>query len=228
MGENILIIEDEKKIARFLQMELEHEGYNVAIEYSGDKGLRRALDGNYDLIILDLMLPGMDGFSVLKEIRKKSSIPVIILSAKDEIKDKVTGLDIGADDYLTKPFSIEELMARIRNALRKNIKANTKKISYDGITMDLSTYEVKRDGVKIELTKKEFDLLKYLIINAEIVLTRENILENVWGYNYIGETNIVDVYIRYLRSKIDEPFSNKLIQTIRGVGYSLRKEKNEN
>ncbi|MBP2072259.1 response regulator transcription factor [Thermoanaerobacterium butyriciformans] len=228
MVENILIIEDEKKIARFLQMELEHEGYNVVIEYSGDKGLRRALDGNYDLIILDLMLPGMDGFSVLKEIRKKSSIPVIILSAKDEIKDKVMGLDIGADDYLTKPFSIEELMARIRNALRKNIKANTKKISYDGITMDLSTYEVKRDGVKIELTKKEFDLLKYLIINSEIVLTRENILENVWGYNYIGETNIVDVYIRYLRSKIDEPFSDKLIQTIRGVGYSLRKEKNEN
>ncbi|MDI3477296.1 MAG: two-component system, OmpR family, response regulator ArlR [Thermoanaerobacterium sp.] len=228
MVENILIIEDEKKIARFLQMELEHEGYNVVIEYSGDKGLRRALDGNYDLIILDLMLPGMDGFSVLKEIRKKSSIPVIILSAKDEIKDKVMGLDIGADDYLTKPFSIEELMARIRNALRKNIKANTKKISYDGITMDLSTYEVKRDGVKIELTKKEFDLLKYLIINSEIVLTRENILENVWGYNYIGETNIVDVYIRYLRSKIDEPFSDKLIQTVRGVGYSLRKEKNEN
>ncbi|TCW34270.1 DNA-binding response OmpR family regulator [Thermohydrogenium kirishiense] len=228
MGENILIIEDEKKIARFLQIELEHEGYNVAIEYSGNEGLRRALDWNYDLIILDLMLPGMDGFSVLKEIRKKSSIPVIILSAKDEIKDKVMGLDIGADDYLTKPFSIEELMARIRNALRKNIKANTKKISYDGITMDLSTYEVLRDGQKIELTKKEFDLLKYLIINAEIVLTRENILENVWGYNYIGETNIVDVYIRYLRSKIDEPFSNKLIQTIRGVGYSLRKEKNEN
>ncbi|MFU0784037.1 MAG: DNA-binding response regulator, OmpR family, contains REC and winged-helix (wHTH) domain [Thermoanaerobacterium thermosaccharolyticum] len=228
MVENILIIEDEKKIARFLQMELEHEGYNVAIEYSGNEGLRRALNENYDLIILDLMLPGMDGFSVLKEIRKKSSIPVIILSAKDEIKDKVMGLDIGADDYLTKPFSIEELMARIRNALRKNIKANTKKISYDGITMDLSTYEVLRDGQKIELTKKEFDLLKYLIINAEIVLTRENILENVWGYNYIGETNIVDVYIRYLRSKIDEPFSNKLIQTIRGVGYSLRKEKNEN
>ncbi|MGF7429282.1 response regulator transcription factor [Thermoanaerobacterium thermosaccharolyticum] len=228
MGENILIIEDEKKIARFLQIELEHEGYNIAIEYSGNEGLRRALDENYDLIILDLMLPGMDGFSVLKEIRKKSSIPVIILSAKDEIKDKVMGLDIGADDYLTKPFSIEELMARIRNALRKNIKANTKKISYDGITMDLSTYEVLRDGQKIELTKKEFDLLKYLIINAEIVLTRENILENVWGYNYIGETNIVDVYIRYLRSKIDEPFSNKLIQTIRGVGYSLRKEKNEN
>lgn len=228
MGENILIIEDEKKIARFLQIELEHGGYNVAIEYSGNEGLRRASDGNYDLIILDLMLPGMDGFSVLKEIRKKSSIPVIILSAKDEIKDKVMGLDIGADDYLTKPFSIEELMARIRNALRRNIKANTKKISYDGITMDLSTYEVLRDGQKIELTKKEFDLLKYLIINAEIVLTRENILENVWGYNYIGETNIVDVYIRYLRSKIDEPFSNKLIQTIRGVGYSLRKEKNEN
>ncbi|AST58802.1 DNA-binding response regulator [Thermoanaerobacterium thermosaccharolyticum] len=228
MGENILIIEDEKKIARFLQIELEHEGYNVAIEYSGNEGLRRALNENYDLIILDLMLPGMDGFSVLKEIRKKSSIPVIILSAKDEIKDKVMGLDIGVDDYLTKPFSIEELMARIRNALRKNIKANTKKISYDGITMDLSTYEVLRDGQKIGLTKKEFDLLKYLIINAEIVLTRENILENVWGYNYIGETNIVDVYIRYLRSKIDEPFSNKLIQTIRGVGYSLRKEKNEN
>ncbi|MGJ7043837.1 response regulator transcription factor [Thermoanaerobacterium thermosulfurigenes] len=228
MEESILIIEDEKRIARFLQIELEHEGYSVTLEYSGNSGLREALDGNYDLIILDLMLPGLDGFSVLRELRKKSSTPVIILSAKDEVKDKVFGLDIGADDYLTKPFSIEEFMARIRNVLRKNAKSNANKLVYDGITMDLSTYEVKRDGIKIELTKKEFELLKYLIINSEIVLTRENILENVWGYNYIGETNIVDVYIRYLRSKIDEPFDNKLIQTIRGVGYSLRKEKNEN
>lgn len=228
MNERILIIEDEKPIARFLQLEFEHEGYMVYIEYKGDSGLRKALEGNYDLIILDIMLPKLNGFEVLKKIREKSDVPVIILTAKDEIKDKVNGLDIGADDYLTKPFSIEELFARVRNALRKHNKLKKGILKYDGIVVDLSTYEVKRDGIIVELTKKEFELLKYLVINSEIVLTREKILENVWGYNYFGETNIVDVYIRYLRSKIDDPFRKKLIQTIRGVGYSLREDKNEN
>ncbi|SNX52690.1 response regulator transcription factor [Thermoanaerobacterium sp. RBIITD] len=227
MKEKILVIEDEKRIARFLQLEFEHEGYKVVIEYNGDIGLKRAFEEKFDLIILDIMLPGLNGFEILSEIRKKSDVPVIILTAKDEVKDKVTGLDIGADDYLTKPFSIEELMARVRNALRKHNKVNTKKLSYAGITMDLSTYKVTRDGKEVELTKKEFDLLKYLIINAGIVLSREKILENVWDYNYFGETNIVDVYIRYLRSKIDDPFDKKLIQTIRGVGYSLREGNNE-
>ncbi|QSZ27991.1 response regulator transcription factor [Aceticella autotrophica] len=227
MKKKVLIIEDEKQIARFLQLEFEHEGYIVAIEYNGHSGLKNALENNYDLIILDIMLPGLNGIEVLKKIRETSDMPVIMLTAKDEVKDKVTGLDTGADDYLTKPFSIEELFARVRAALRKKGKINPDILQYNDIVMDLLKYEVIRDGKVIELTKKEFDLLKYLILNKNIVLSREQILENVWGYNYFGETNVVDVYIRYLRSKIDDPFDKKLIQTVRGVGYTLRDENNE-
>jgi DNA-binding response OmpR family regulator len=227
MKKKVLIIEDEKQIARFLQLEFEHEGYTVAIEYNGNSGLKNALENNYDLIILDIMLPGLNGIEVLKKIRETSDIPVIMLTAKDEVKDKVTGLDTGADDYLTKPFSIEELFARVRAALRKKGKIDSDILQYNDIVMDLLKYEIKRDGKVIELTKKEFDLLKYLILNRDIVLSREQILENVWGYNYYGETNVVDVYIRYLRSKIDDPFDKKLIQTVRGVGYTLRDGNNE-
>ncbi|AIS52263.1 response regulator [Thermoanaerobacter kivui] len=228
MKEKILIIEDEKHIARFLQLEFEHEGYTVTVTYDGPSGLKEALEGDYDLVLLDIMLPEIDGFEVLKKIREHSDIPVIMLTAKYEVKDKVEGLDIGADDYVTKPFSIEELFARVRAALRKK-KPHLKKdvLRYSDITMDLTTHEVRRAGIKIELTKKEFDLLEYLIKNANIALTREKILECVWGYDYYGDTNIVDVYIRYLRSKIDDPFDRKLIHTIRGVGYTLKEDKDE-
>ncbi|EMT38161.1 two component transcriptional regulator, winged-helix family [Thermoanaerobacter thermohydrosulfuricus WC1] len=228
MKEKILIIEDEKHIARFLQLEFEHEGYTVTVTYDGPSGLKEALEGDYDLVLLDIMLPGIDGFEVLKKIREHSDIPVIMLTAKYEVKDKVEGLDIGADDYVTKPFSIEELFARVRAALRKK-KPHLKKdvLRYSDIAMDLTTHEVRRAGIKIELTKKEFDLLEFLIKNANIALTREKILECVWGYDYYGDTNIVDVYIRYLRSKIDDPFDRKLIHTIRGVGYTLKEDKDE-
>lgn len=230
MNKKILIIEDEKQIARFLQLELEHEGYIVSIKYDGNSGLKEALNGDYDLILLDVMLPELDGFEVLRKIREKTDIPVIMLTAKYEIKDKVEGLDTGADDYITKPFAIEELFARIRAALRKKnseLQKEKEILNFSDITMDLTLHEVKRAGIKIELTKKEFDLLEYLINNANIALTREKILERVWGYDYYGDTNIVDVYIRYLRSKIDDPFGKKLIHTIRGVGYVLRESEDE-
>jgi len=224
----ILIIEDEKQIGRFLQLEFEHEGYSVVIANNGVSGLKEAVENEYDLILLDLMLPGLNGFEVLKKIREKSDVPVILVTAKYETKDKVNGLDFGADDYITKPFDIEELFARVRTALRKvNNKQQKEILKFKDIIMDLTIHEVRRSDVKIDLTKKEFDLLAFLIKNANIALSREKILEKVWGYDYYGDTNIVDVYIRYLRSKIDDPFKNKLIHTIRGVGYTLKECKNE-
>lgn len=221
----ILIIEDEKQIARFLELELSHEGYVVDIAYDGRSGVEKAIgDVQYALILLDIMLPGINGMEVLRRIRQSMSIPVIMLTARDEVTDKVMGLDTGADDYVTKPFEVEELLARIRAALRKkglgSEDAFLLKIS--DIEIDTSRHEVKRAGRDIELTKKEYDLLEYLIRNKGIVLTREQIIEKVWGYEYEGDTNVVDVYIRYLRSKIDEGFDKKLIQTFRGVGYSIR------
>ncbi|NNG65895.1 response regulator transcription factor [Caldanaerobacter subterraneus] len=228
MKEKILIVEDERQIARFLQLEFEHEGYEVKIVYDGTSGVKEALEGDYDLVLLDIMLPGMDGYEVLKKIRENSDIPVIMLTAKYEVKDKVRGLDIGADDYVTKPFSIEELFARVRAALRKrNPSVKRDVLRFADIVMDLTTHEVRRQGVKIDLTKKEFDLLEFLMRNANIALSREKILQSVWGYDYYGDTNVVDVYIRYLRSKIDDPFDRKLIHTIRGVGYSLRDGEDE-
>ncbi|MDK2793449.1 MAG: two-component system, OmpR family, response regulator ArlR [Caldanaerobacter sp.] len=228
MKEKILIVEDERQIARFLQLEFEHEAYEVKIVYDGTSGVKEALEGDYDLVLLDIMLPGMDGYEVLKKIRENSDIPVIMLTAKYEVKDKVRGLDIGADDYVTKPFSIEELFARVRAALRKRNPSIKKDVlKFAGIVMDLTTHEVRRQGVKIDLTKKEFDLLEFLMRNANIALSREKILQSVWGYDYYGDTNVVDVYIRYLRSKIDDPFDRKLIHTIRGVGYSLRDGEDE-
>jgi len=228
MKEKILIVEDERQLARFLQLEFEHEGYEVKIVYDGTSGVKEALKGDYDLVLLDIMLPGMDGYEVLKKIRENSDIPVIMLTAKYEVKDKVRGLDIGADDYVTKPFSIEELFARVRAALRKrNSSVKRDVLRFADIVMDLTTHEVRRQGVKIDLTKKEFDLLEFLMRNANIALSREKILQSVWGYDYYGDTNVVDVYIRYLRSKIDDPFDRKLIHTIRGVGYSLRDGEDE-
>jgi two-component system, OmpR family, response regulator ArlR len=223
---SVLIIEDEKQIARFLELELMHEGYTVEIEADGREGLRKIKEINYDLILLDIMLPGINGMEVCRRVRQFSNIPIVMLTARDEITSKVMGLDIGADDYITKPFSIEELLARLRVALRRKsagiISARTLQIN--DLMMDLASHKITRNGKVIELTKKEFDLLEYLMQNQEIVLTREQILEKVWGYDYYGGTNVVDVYIKYLRDKLDEPFEGKLIHTIRGVGYILKED----
>ncbi|MFL0197059.1 response regulator transcription factor [Clostridium sp. WILCCON 0269] len=222
----ILIIEDEIKIARFVQLELQHEGYIVEQTQDGRVGLDRALKGNYDLIILDVMLPSLNGMEVLRRLRQTSKVPVIMLTARDEITDKVMGLDIGAEDYMTKPFAIEELLARIRVIFKFKSNTNIKShvISSGKLQIDTSKHIVTYEGITIDLTKKEFDLLSYLMLNKNIALTRDNILERVWGYDYQGDTNVVDVYIRYLRSKIDDKFKEKFIYTIRGVGYQFKYE----
>ncbi len=221
----ILIIEDEAKISRFIELELKYEGYSVDQSYDGRDGLDKALKGDFDLIILDVMLPSLNGMEVLRRLRQSTEVPIIMLTAKDQITDKVMGLDIGADDYMTKPFAIEELLARIRVALKRHSSDTPKTttiLKIGELELDLEKYTVCFNEEIIELTKREFDLLKYLIENKSIVLTRDKILEKVWGYDYLGDTNIVDVYIRYLRTKIDEKYNKKFIHTIRGVGYQLK------
>jgi two-component system, OmpR family, response regulator ArlR len=225
-GYRILIIEDEVKIARFVELELKYEGYIVEQANDGRAGLQKALEGNFDLIILDVMLPSLNGIEVLRRLRQNSEVPVIMLTAKDDIMDKVMGLDNGADDYVTKPFAIEELLARIRVALkRKKTEAiASKTIQLEKLCLDLEKYTVTYDNNSIELTKREFDLLKYLLENNNIVLSRDKILETVWGFDYFGDTNVVDVYVRYLRSKIDDKYDRKFIHTVRGVGYMIKYE----
>lgn len=224
-NEKILIIEDEVKIARFLELELIHEGYAVEKETDGRKGLENAMSGSYDLIIMDVMLPALNGMEVLRRLRQSLETPVIMLTAKDEVTDIVMGLDLGADDYMTKPFAIEELLARIRVALkRKKVISKNHVLQIGPLQIDLDQYAVSYGHESIDLTKKEYDLLVYLAQNQNIVLPREKILQNVWDYEYSGETNTVDVHIRYLRSKIDDHFKTKLIHTVRGVGYVLKYE----
>ncbi|HBC96413.1 MAG TPA: DNA-binding response regulator [Clostridium sp.] len=219
----ILIIEDEKKMSMFMQMELDHEGYTTDVEYNGREGLKKIQEGNYDLVLLDIMLPGLNGMEVCRRVRKFSKIPIIMITAKDDVMDKVMGLDIGANDYITKPFAIEELLARIRVIRRDSgEKSRGYKYKVDGLVMDTRTHEVTRDGKRIELTKKEYDLLKTLLENKNIVLTRDQLIEKVWGYDYFDNTNVVSVFIRYLRSKIDDGFEKKLIITVRGVGYVIK------
>lgn len=222
----VLIIEDELKIARFVELELKYEGYDVEKSNDGKAGLLMALKGKYDIILLDIMLPSMNGIEVLRRLRESCDTPVIMLTAKDEVMDKVIGLDMGANDYVTKPFAIEELLARIRGILKttKIRKESVEILQINKLKMDLKKYVVSYGDKIIDLTKREFDLLQYLIENKNIVLTREKIVEKVWGYDYLGDTNIVDVYIRYLRSKIDEKYKIKLINTVRGVGYLLKDE----
>lgn len=226
MSARILIIEDEVKIARFLELELTHEGYQVEMEQDGRKGLEKAGNGSFELIILDVMLPSLNGMEVLRRLRQTMQTPVIMLTAKDDVTDIVMGLDLGADDYLTKPFAIEELLARIRVALKRHAVRSSQShiIQLNGLQIDVDEHAVSYQGEAIELTKREYDLLKYLAENQKIVLDREKILEHVWGYGYYGETNAVDVYIRYLRSKIDDRYGIKLIHTVRGVGYVLKHE----
>ncbi|MES1042590.1 response regulator transcription factor [Peribacillus simplex] len=220
----ILIIEDEENLSQFIRLELEYEGYEVVTAFNGREGLTKALNENVDLILLDLMLPGLNGIEVCRRIRSSmDDTPVIMITARDSVLDKISGLDSGADDYISKPFQIEELLARMRAIFRRTeIPLINKKLSYKDLDLDLESRIVKRGNEIIELTKKEFDLLFLLMKNVNRVLTREFILEEIWGYDTIIETNIVDVYISYLRSKVDGKEKESYIQTIRGTGYVLR------
>ena len=226
MAERILLVEDEEKLARMVELELRYEGYEVEKAFDGRTGLERALAGDFDLILLDIMLPALSGMEVLRRLRKEQQTPVILLTARDAVVDKVSGLDAGADDYVTKPFAIEELLARIRAALRKRpvAPAEVPKLTCGPLVMDVERHEVSVSGTPVELTRREFDLLRHLLENKEKVISRESLLDNVWGFDFAGETNAVDVYIRFLRSKIDERFGVKLIHTVRGVGYAIREE----
>ena len=225
MAEKILLVEDEEKLARMVELELRYEGYEVGKANNGRTGLDMALSGEYALVLLDIMLPQMTGMEVLRRLRRESAIPVIMLTARDSVIDKVSGLDSGADDYITKPFAIEELLARIRAALRKQPAAPAvQKLTAGPLVMDVDRHEVTVNGQGVDLTKKEFDLLQHLLENKGRVLSREVLLDGVWGFDFVGETNSVDVYIRFLRSKIYESFGVKLIHTVRGVGYVIREE----
>ncbi|WP_066258842.1 response regulator transcription factor [Neobacillus drentensis] len=230
MTQRILVVEDEKQIAKILKLELEYEGYEVMVAYDGKSGLQAALDEKLDLILLDVMLPEMNGIEVLRRIRKENDLlPVILLTARNMTIDKVAGLDQGANDYITKPFEIEELLARIRSCLRqitnavKTSQEDDSLLELRDLTVNLDTREVIRGETSITLTPKEFDLLVYLLSNKNKIVTREGILLHVWGYEYEGETNVIDVFIRHLRKKIEEGFSEPtIIQTVRGIGYTVR------
>lgn len=229
MAERILIVEDEKNIARVLELELTYEGYETGVANTGSEGLIQFREQEWNLILLDLMLPEIHGLDVLKRIRaSNASIPVILLTAKNDVKDKVAGLDLGANDYVTKPFEIEELLARIRACLRLAAPAdNGESHRFGELTLNENTREIDRGGRGIELTPREFDLLLYLMKHPHQVLSREQVLNAVWGYDYFGDTNVIDVYIRYLRKKVDSGESSTYIQTVRGVGYVLKEQPSE-
>lgn len=236
MQHAILIVEDEEKISRLLEIELEMEGYRVGRVNNGADGLSTYQQGGWDLVLLDVMLPGMSGIEVLRRIRARDqATPVLLLTAKHAVEDKVSGLDLGANDYITKPFQIEELLARIRAALRlsqplqneggEELEAAGQTWRFADLQLNEVTREVSRGQRQIELTPREFDLLLYMLRHPRQVLSRDQILEAIWGFDYSGETNIVDVYIRYLRKKIDQSDDAELLQTVRGVGYVLREGK---
>ncbi|WP_445491825.1 response regulator transcription factor [Niallia sp. 03133] len=229
MSKRILIVEDEFQIAKIVKIELEYEGYEAVAVYDGKSGLSAALNGTFDLVLLDVMLPELNGIEVLRRIRKENAkLPVILLTARNMTVDKVTGLDLGANDYITKPFEIDELLARIRSCIRQNSipvdsTPEDNVMAIKDLTINLDTREVNKGDQSITLTPKEYDLLVYLISNKNKIVTRENILLHVWGYEFEGETNVIDVYIRHLRKKMEEGFSNPIIiETVRGVGYIVR------
>ena len=228
MADRILIVEDEEKLNRMIELELKYEGYETGKALDGRTGLDMALSGGYDLVLLDIMLPGLNGLEVLRRIRKENErLPVILLTARDTTMDKVSGLDSGADDYITKPFAIEELLARIRTALRKHAKAAAAPAEENAYTvqdvrLEKDARRVLVNGAEVKLTRKEFDLLECLMEHRGKVMDRSSLLEQVWGYDFAGETNSVDVVVRFLRSKIDEPYGLTLIETVRGVGYVIR------
>jgi DNA-binding response OmpR family regulator len=225
--ESVLIIEDEEGIARILQLELNHEGYRTGLARDGRTGIEMALSGEWDLILLDVMLPELNGIEVLRRLRQHDQrVPVILLTARNTVPDKVSGFEHGANDYVTKPFAMEELLARVRNLLRifrqsrEGEGEDTLRVA--DLTIELITRKVYRKDHLIELTPREYELLLYLAQNKNKEKTREEILTDVWGYEYIGDTNVVDVYIRYLRQKMDKGYRHKLIHTVRGVGYMLK------
>lgn len=223
MTARILIVEDETKLAQFIELELRYEGYEVTTVTDGFEGLTQARESTPDLLILDWMLPGISGLEICRRLRQTgSTVPVILLTAKDEITDRVEGLDAGADDYVVKPFSIEELFARIRAHLRRTQDEETDILQFSDLRLNTSTREVHRGDRAIELTAKEFELLRYLLNHPRQVLTRDQILERVWGYDFMGDSNIIEVYIRYLRLKLEDQGEPRIIQTVRGVGYVLR------
>lgn len=220
----ILVIEDERDLAQLLLLELGHEGYEVVAEYDGRAGYEQAISQSWDVILLDVMLPFMNGLEVCRKIRQESQVPIMILTARDAVPDRVAGLDYGADDYLVKPFAIEELLARIRVLIRRSKQniVTSQLLKADTLTLNSSAREVDREGKEIQLTAKEFDLLEFFLLNKNQVVSRDLILTKVWGYEYKGDTNVVDVYVSYLRAKVDEGYPKSLIQTIRGVGYMLK------
>lgn len=232
MEANILVVEDDEGLARFIELELMHEGYKVVRSDNGRDALRIALSGDFDLILLDIMLPGLNGLEVMRRLQQDKPTPVILLTARDAVMDKVAGLDAGAVDYITKPFAIEELLARIRVALKLHGKMPERRenpveegmLLWGELTLSEKKHQVRYAGEEIVLTNREFLMLKTLLENQDIVLSRDTLLERVCGYNYVGETNVVDVYVRYLRSKIDEVYGVKMIQTVRGVGYAIKSQ----
>lgn len=220
---HILLVEDEVKLARFIELELTSEGYQISVAHDGIAGLTLARESSPDLAILDWMLPGLPGLELCRRLRATGNkLPVILLTAKDEVSDRVAGLDAGADDYVVKPFSIEELLARVRAHLRRTQEPNLDILQFEDLTLNRKTREVTRNERAIDLTAKEFDLLEYLLNHPRQVYTRDQILENVWGYDFMGDSNIIEVYVRYLRLKLEANNEKRLIHTVRGVGYVLR------
>lgn len=223
MTAHILVVEDEQKLAKLIELELGYEGYQVTVAHDGLTGLSAVRSEAPDLIILDWMIPGLSGVELCRRLRSTGNkTPVILLTAKDDISDRVTGLDAGADDYVVKPFSLEELLARVRAHLRRNQSIDSDALEFADVFMDRRSREVHRQERLIDLTAKEFDLLEYLMMHPRQVLTRDRILENVWGYDFMGDSNIIEVYIRYLRLKLEACGEKRLIQTVRGVGYVLK------
>ncbi|MEM6519877.1 MAG: response regulator transcription factor [Cyanobacteria bacterium P01_D01_bin.71] len=223
MNPKILLIEDEEKLAKFVEMELGYESYDVTVANDGLSGLMAARDAEPDLVLLDWMMPGLSGVEVCRRLRATGfKEPIIFMTAKDDVADRVAGLDAGADDYVVKPFSIEELLARVRAHLRRNQPQEVDALQFQDLLLNRKTREVKRSDREIELTAKEFDLLDYLMTHPRQVLTRDRILEEVWGYDFMGDSNIIEVYIRYLRLKLEAEGEKRLIQTVRGVGYVLK------
>jgi two-component system response regulator MprA len=224
MAEKILVIEDEQRIADFLKRGFTYEGFQVEVRYDGEAGLKAARDNPPDLVILDVMLPGLDGWEVCRRLRAGGAVSILMLTAKDSVADRVKGLDSGADDYLIKPFAFEELLARVRALLRRSRPTEETIFRFADVTLNVSTREVTRGNRKIDLTTKEFDLLHFFMRHPRQVLTREMIYDRIWGYDFGGESNILEVYIRYLRTKLEAENEPRLIQTVRGVGYALREE----